>query len=98
MLLWQRLRNRQVAYAKFRRQVPIDMFIADFLCAEARLIVEADGGQHDPEVDAGRTRYLENCGFRILRFWNHEILTNIDGVLDVIADALRAPPHPDHLR
>ena len=92
--LWRCLRNRQLAGAKFRRQVPLGRYIADFLCAEARLIVEADGGQHSAEKDAGRTACLERLGFRLLRFWNHEVLTNIEGVLARIAEELAKPPHP----
>lgn len=91
-LLWARLRNRQLYGAKFRRQVPIGRFIADFLCFEARLIVEADGGHHSVEADAERTAFLEAQGFTVIRFWNHEVLGNIDGVLETIARHL--PPHP----
>jgi len=86
--LWQHLRNRQLAGAKFRRQVPIGRYIADFLCADARLIVEVDGGQHSDATDAARTDWLEAQGFRVIRFWNHEVLTNIEGVLTRIAEAL----------
>ncbi len=91
-LLWSRLRNRQLNGAKFRRQVPIGAYIADFLCAGARLIVELDGGQHSVETDAARTAFLEKAGFRVIRFWNHDVLGNIDGVLETIA--ARLPPHP----
>jgi very-short-patch-repair endonuclease len=83
------LRNRQVAGAKFRRQSTIGSFVVDFLCAEARLIVELDGGQHSPESDAARTAFLESQGYRILRFWNHEVIGNIEGVLETIARALK---------
>ena len=91
-LLWSRLRNRQLYGAKFRRQVPLDRFIADFLCFDARLIVEVDGGQHSIETDAARTAFLEAAGFRVIRFWNHEVLGNLNGVLETIAAHL--PPHP----
>ena len=89
--LWQHLRNRGLNGHKFRRQVAIDPFIADFLCAEAKLIVELDGGQHDAnaEADARRTAYLEHLGYRVLRFWNNDVLTNTEGVLEVIMEALK---------
>ena len=76
--LWQILRSRQTEGYRFRRQVPIGGFIADFVCHEARLIVEIDGGQHDPssEAEASRTRFLEAEGYRVLRFWNNEVLDN----------------------
>ena len=92
--LWSILRNRQLAVYKFRQQVEIDGYIADFLCAERRLIIEVDGGQHTPERDARRTAYLESQGFRILRFWNHDVLQNLDGVWTTIEAALTTPPHP----
>jgi len=92
--LWSILRNRQLAGYKFRQQVEIDGYIADFLCAERRLIIEVDGGQHTPERDARRTAYLESQGFRILRFWNHDVLQNLDGVWTTIEEALTTPPHP----
>jgi very-short-patch-repair endonuclease len=92
--LWSVLRNRQLNGAKFRRQQPIGPFIADFVCQERRLIVEADGGQHAENVsDARRTAFLEGVGYRVLRFWNNDILTNLDGVAQVIANAL-STPHP----
>ena len=91
-LLWSRLRNRQLNGVKFRRQVPIGPYIADFLSAEARLIVELDGGQHSVETDATRTTFLETAGLRVIRFWNHDVLGNIEGVLETIAAHL--PPHP----
>ena len=96
--LWQMLRSRQTEGCRFRRQVPIGGFIADFVCHAARLIVEIDGGQHDPssEAEASRTRFLEAEGYRVLRFWNNEVLDNPEGVQTVIADALRhaTPPQP----
>jgi very-short-patch-repair endonuclease len=92
--LWYVLRNRQLDGVKFRRQQPIGPFIADFVCQERRLIVEADGGQHADNVrDARRTAFLESKGYRVLRFWNNDILTNLDGVAEVIAAAL-STPHP----
>jgi very-short-patch-repair endonuclease len=92
--LWSVLRNRQLDNEKFRRQRPIGPFIADFVCQERRLIVEADGGQHADSIsDAKRTAFLESKGYRVLRFWNNDILNNLDGVAQVIANAL-SDPHP----
>lgn len=78
---------------KFRFQSPVGLYFADFLCFASRLIIEVDGGQHDDAAayDAARTRTLEREGFRVIRFWNNEIIDNIDGVLAVIAQNL-APP------
>ena len=92
--LWSVLRNRQLDGAKFRRQQPSGPFIADFVCQDRRLIVEADGGQHSGNAsDARRTAFLERKGYRVLRFWNNDILRNVNGVAQVIADAL-STPHP----
>ena len=88
--LWQILRAKRLAGYKFRRQLPIDSYIADFACLRHRLIVEADGGQHGGERDARRDAYLKAQGFRVLRFWNNEIFTNEEGVLTVILSALEA--------
>ena len=90
--LWLCLRNRQLDGFKFRRQLPIDRYFADFACLEAKLIVELDGGQHADEAayDAARTEVLEQAGFRVLRFWNHAVLTELDGVLHEISFALKA--------
>jgi very-short-patch-repair endonuclease len=89
--LWQMLRSRQTEGYRFRRQVPIGRFMADFVCHEAKLIVEIDGGQHDPssETEARRTRFLESEGYCVLRFWNNEVLENPDGVQAMIAEYLR---------
>jgi very-short-patch-repair endonuclease len=93
-MLWSVLRNRQLNGVKFRRQQPIGSFIADFVCQERRLIVEADGGQHaDNPADDHRTAFLEGKGYRVLRFWNNEILTNLEAVAQVIASEL-STPHP----
>jgi len=94
--LWRTLRLRQRSGFKFRHQVPFGRYIADFVCHEARLIVEVDGGQHDLSSmrEAERTAFLQNEGYRILRFWNNEILQNLDGVHDVIAGELRQTPPP----
>jgi very-short-patch-repair endonuclease len=87
--LWSALRSRRLG-AKFRRQHPIGCYVVDMACVELRLVIEADGGQHtDSASDTVRTRYLERGGWRVLRFWNNDILENTDGVLEVIAAALR---------
>lgn len=86
-VLWRQLRNRQLDGWKFRRQQRIGPYIVDFLCPETRLIVEVDGGQHSPERDASRTSFLEGEGYRVLRFWNNDVLGNLAGVLEVIRTA-----------
>jgi very-short-patch-repair endonuclease len=84
-LLWSVLRDRQLAGDKFHRQFPIGPFIADFACRKHRLIIEADGGQHTENVsDQRRTNYLESQGWRVIRFWNNDILTDIEGVAEMI--------------
>jgi very-short-patch-repair endonuclease len=92
--LWTVLRNGQLDGCKFRRQQPIGPFIADFVCQERRLIIEADGGQHaECATDHRRNAFLESKGYRVLRFWNNDIPTNLDGIAQVIAAALSSP-HP----
>ena len=96
-LLWGRLRNRQLEGCKFRRQQAIGAYIADFLCLEPKLIIELDGGQHaeQREQDEQRTRYLQTLGYRVLRFWNHEVLGDLDAVLEAIREAIVIrSPHP----
>ena len=97
--LWQILRARQTEGHRFRRQVPIGGFVADFVCHAARLIVEIDGGQHDPssEEESSRTRFLEGEGYRVLRFWNNEVLENPEGVRSVIAEHLN-PVTPTRIK
>ena len=99
-VMWRHLRLKQMGGLKFRRQEQIGHFIVDFVCYERHLVIEADGGQHavDREKDAERTCWLEAQGFRVLRFWNHEILTNTAGVLAVIWRQCHAPlpPAPSH--
>ena len=88
--LWYLLRDRRLSGFKFRRQHRIGPYYADFVCLGAKLVVEADGGQHlEREAhDAARTRYLEARGFRVLRFWNHEVLKEAEAVLDAVVGAL----------
>jgi len=90
-VLWNRLRRNQLNGHHFRRQVPIGAFVADFTCASKKLIVEVDGGQHAERAaaDAIRTRYLEKEGYRVLRFWNNDVLCNTDGVVETILAALQ---------
>lgn len=89
-LLWRHLRGRQLAGAKFRRQQPVGPYVADFIHFESRLIIEADGGQHnDAPRDATRDAWLAAQGYRVLRFWNHDILTNIESVMTAVLLALK---------
>ena len=89
--LWYALRDRRFQSFKFRRQVPIGRFIADFVCFEARLVIEVDGGQHaDSLQDRYRDRWLAENRFGVLRFWNNDVLSNLEGVMPVLADALSA--------
>jgi len=97
--IWSIVRARQIDGFRFRQQVPIGRYIADFVCHEARLIIEIDGGQHDAGSphDVERSRFLEGQGYLMLRFWNNEVLANPEGVVTAIAAALAAaspPPHP----
>jgi very-short-patch-repair endonuclease len=88
--LWQSLRNRRLNGAKFRRQMAIGPFFVDFACVASRLAIEIDGGQHAERVaqDERRTAYITAQGYRVLRFWNNEVLRNTEGVLAAIADCL----------
>ena len=100
-VLWFRLRGRRLAGWKFKRQVPIDCFIVDFFCADAKVILEIDGGQHDLERarDADRTAVLESMGCLVLRFWNNDVIRNVDGVLEEILSTIcqGCSPHPNPL-
>lgn len=96
--LWSALRHRRLAGYKFRRQHSIGRFIVDFACTRHRLIVEADGGQHNENgADAQRTAWFERQGWRVLRFWNNDILSNTPGVIETIVRALE-DPHPARSR
>ena len=95
-VLWQRLRHDIVLVGShFRRQAAIGPFIVDFASRRAKLVIELDGGQHDwrQAEDQSRTRFIEAAGYRVLRFWNNDVLANLDGVLQQIQCAL--PPTPD---
>jgi very-short-patch-repair endonuclease len=88
--LWNRLRSRALFGMKFVRQEPIGPYIVDLVCREQRLVIEVDGGQHvGSSRDAIRDRWLRNHGYRVLRFWNNDVIANADGVLEAIADTLQ---------
>ena len=91
-LLWMHLRYRQMGGHKFRRQQPIGRYIVDFACPEKRLLIEIDGGQHSQQADydATRTEWLESQGFRLLRFWNTQVIKETDAVKSVILEALES--------
>jgi very-short-patch-repair endonuclease len=90
-ILWQHLRLRQFGGHKFRRQQPLGYYVVDFACLEKRLVVEVDGGQHNTQIayDEQRAAWIEAQGFRVLRFWNHEIMQNIEAVKEAIWRALQ---------
>ena len=92
--LWTYLRHKQVDGFRFRRQAPIGSYVVDFVCFSARLVVEVDGGHHAlrPERYAERTKWLENEGFRVIRFWNSDVLENTEGVAETVRRALRDVP------
>jgi very-short-patch-repair endonuclease len=85
--LWYRLRAGRLDGLKFRRQHPVPPYVADFYCEACKLVVELDGSQHDDKTDRGRTRFLEARGFKVLRFWDNEVLQQMDAVLEAILDA-----------
>jgi very-short-patch-repair endonuclease len=89
--LWRLLRDRRLEGFKFRRQQSIGPYFADFACIDKRLVVEADGGQHSDRAgyDRARTHYLESCGYRVMRFWNHEVILAEEAVLEEILRMLR---------
>ncbi|CAN5456767.1 hypothetical protein BH10PSE6_BH10PSE6_19770 [soil metagenome] len=92
-LLWSRLRRRQVSGLKFRRQHIIGPYICDFVCTDARVVIELDGSQHLDHVpyDANRDRFLRSQGYRVLRFWNGSVLSETKSVMETIAAALHRP-------
>ena len=98
--MWRILRARRLCEWKFRRQVRIEPYIVDFMCFSARVIVEADGSQHvERAADQRRDAFLEAQGFRVMRFWNNDVLTNREGVLTAVLAALETPlPNPSPAR
>ena len=84
--LWELIRNRKLNGLKFVRQYPIGNYIVDFACRQKKIIIELDGGQHNEDAnivyDTERTKYLENSGYKVIRFWNNEIDNNIEGVYE----------------
>ena len=88
--LWSRLRGRQLEGFKFRRQHSIGPFVTDFFCLEAKLVIELDGSQHADQLqdDERRTEFIRDAGYKVLRFWNHQVISEIDEVVQRIADAL----------
>ena len=91
--LWYCLRNRQLSGYKFRRQHPFRDFVLDFVCMEERLVVEVDGGQHaDSASDEIRTKILTEAGFKVIRFWNNDVLTQLEAVKEAIYNALGGVP------
>ena len=95
-LLWKHLKAKQMEGLKFRRQQPIGNYVIDFICLEQSLAIEVDGGQHaDNKKDEERDVWLKAEGFKVLRFWNNEVFTNMKGVLEVIREnCLNHPPRP----
>ena len=94
--LWQSLRLQQFDGYKFRRQHPLGHYVVDFVCLEAKLVVEVDGGQHSErqDYDASRTEWLRQKGFRVVRFWNHEVMNDIEAVKAAIWEALHEGSQP----
>jgi very-short-patch-repair endonuclease len=91
--LWNQIRNRQIASCKFVRQEPIGRYICDFVCREKMIVIEVDGGQHlESKRDEVRDLYLREQGYCVLRFWNNDVPSNIEGVVMVIDEELRKAP------
>lgn len=92
--LWQRLRGKRFENLKFKRQQPIGNFIVDFVSLEKKLVIELDGGQHmdNMDEDQARDQWLKAQGFNVLRFWNNEVLTNVESVLKTIQRQVSQPP------
>jgi very-short-patch-repair endonuclease len=102
-LLWSKIRDKQLLGLKFRRQQCIGDYIIDFACLDKNLLIEIDGGQHNTDEkikkDSDRTLWLEGKGYHLLRFWNNDVMDNIDGVVEVILHSLgrKSPPHSNSL-
>ena len=91
-ILWSKIRNKQLG-VKFRRQQPLGKYIVDFICFEERLIIEVDGGQHSENTqDTIRDKWLKTNGFQVLRFWNNDVLKNLNGVLGIIKKYVSPSP------
>jgi len=95
--MWHHLRGRRLGGFKFKRQWSLGPYVVDFCCIERMLVVEIDGGQHSTEKDAYRTAHLNALGYRVLRFWNNDVLENTDGVLTSLLSELDLHPHPNPL-
>ncbi len=107
-ILWRHLKRLEVKGSHFRRQVPIGPYVADFACLKDRLIIEVDGSQHGNDVDSrrdeARTRWLNSEGYRVVRFWNNDVMSKTEAVLEAIYGAIAVtpprlpsagdPPHP----
>ena len=89
-LIWSRIRDRRLSRVKFKRQHSLCGYIVDFVALDLKLVVEIDGGQHGERVieDEARTRVLEESGYNVVRFWNHDVLGNIEGVLEALVQEL----------
>ena len=100
MKLWNVLRNRELSGFKFRRQHEIGPYVVDFCCSEKKFIIEVDGGHHMEQIskDQQRTDYLNQLGYQVLRFWDHEVLEELDSVLESIRIHLMNDPHPNPVR
>ncbi len=97
---WWQVRDRRLGGFKFKRQYPIDPYIADFVCLDRRLVVELDGSQHNKQIeyDSERDAFLAGKGFEVMRIWNYDVLTDMDGTLHRVLVALgKQPPHPNPL-
>jgi very-short-patch-repair endonuclease len=98
-ILWRHLRRLDVKGSHFRRQVPIGPYVADFACLKERLIIEVDGSQHGDDInsrrDGDRTRWLNSEGYRVMRFWNNDVMSKTEAVMEAIHEATAVrPPHP----
>ncbi|SBV34154.1 conserved protein of unknown function [uncultured Sphingopyxis sp.] len=98
--LWTQLSARKLAGIRFNRQFPVSPFICDFVSRSAKLVIEVDGGQHAVDVakDEARTAYLETRGYRVIRFWNNDVLERIEGVVSEIERVLADMPSPNPSR
>ena len=95
--IWNAVRGRRLGGFKFKQQWTIGPFVVDFRCWERRLVVEIDGGQHGEKRDRRSMEWLEAQGYRVVRFWNNDVITNLEGVLQVLHNALTSHPHPGPL-